>query len=254
MKAAANAKEPIQEIVAAARVGQKDALAQVRAWFAARAPADEPHVFAVATDGIISDCAAGAPRRRRDVLPSFQPFVRRDPLLRVPIALPGPAIEQVRACPPLAQAFARAAFEHVGLLQTRLVVDQTLQASDRRKMQRELALLLDQGRPIWENWIRLAPDHLHAQFDRLVSCWLDEPPEPGEERCFVDGWSERLRWAAAADFFAALVPEVRVFLGVALDTYELRGQRGLRATLREPWKDTNRWAMLLKARIAFVPG
>ena len=219
----AAAQQPLGELTASpVRVGREHEPqiedATVRGggapWFAARAPSDQRRVFTGAANEILYDLDVALPRRRKYVLPPFKPFVYRDPLSGQSIALPGAAIEQVRACPPLGQAFTRAAFRARGTLQTRLVIDQTLLRAERRRIHRELALLVCPGRPTWESWVRLTPNHLHGKFDRLVSGWLDAPPGPGEERWFTPGWCERLSLGAAEAFFAGFSPEVLAFLGI----------------------------------------
>lgn len=248
-RAQAEADSEVGRVIAAAHSGEGQALAKVRGWLGSSSGVHlERRAFEVDEEGIIWD--GDAPRRRREVFPAISPFVAKETIHRGSAAVTAKAIEQVRACPPLAQAFQAAALAHVGQLQTRLIVDETLGRADRAKIRREVELLVRPGRAIWESWVQTTPAQSHGRFDRLVRSWLDAPVDLGEAKWFLPG-DHPYGLIAAADFFAKMPVLGRAFFGVIMDRCDFRDREWPCAVLEGGVDRANRLAAIVGLQLSF---
>lgn len=204
-----------------------------------------PHVFDITRYGALHDSLAYQTLCRKDVYAPVAPPFRS-------LAV-NAAVAAVKACVPLAEHLQRAALAQVGALETRLIVDETLDRAGRAKLRRQLRLLLAPGRPVWENWVRQSREHELTRFDALVRRWRDEPLTTlAEKQWFVPGWYRQLdETGAAAVFFAHLPAAVREYLAIELTDGRPLGYPGNCALLETPADEANRRARLLGARFRF---
>lgn len=198
---------------------------------------------------VLSDPTVKGPRLRREVFPPLIPFSGEEALRRGLDA--DDACASVRACPPMERAFQLEALGHMASLDRRLYVDETLDATARRKIERELQLLAAPGRPIWQNWVNMTPREQHARFDTIIHRWLASPVDLAEEAFFVDNWRER-HWSvtAAGAFFAQFDHRVCAFLGIRLRHDETVEGIGFSVALLEAEpRQFNCWAEMIELKL-----
>ena len=204
-----------------------------------------PHVFDITRHGALHDSLAYQTLCRKEVYAPVAPPFRS-------LAV-NAAVAAVKACAPLAEHLQRAALAHVGALETRLIVDETLDRAGRARLRRQLRLLLAPGRAVWENWVRQARDHELPRFDAMVRHWREQPlTNLGEAQWFVPGWYRQVNEVGAAEvFFAHLPAAVREYLAIELTDGVPLGYPGRCALLEMPVEEANRRARLLGARFRF---
>lgn len=244
----------IAELICAARAGQAAALAEVRGWAAPAHASGPPRWLRVRADGVLSEPARDRLRRRREVFAPLPSFGQDDPLLQGLPALTRQACAAVRDCPPLARHLQQQAARHLWALERRLYADDTLQAPQRRRLERELQQLRSLQRPLWESWVHATPAWRHDEFDALVQQWLDAPVDWGEQHWFMPDWRVRpVAFAAAGALVAALRPPLRQYLGVELvrlkaGRFEVQG-----AKLEAAADAATRWAERIGLPWRFEP-
>lgn len=243
-----NYPEALGLLIAGARSGNEIFLADLRSLVTAQG--DRGQIFEVREEKVLHDTLALGPRLRREVFAPLKPFASSVP--RLAGLSVDVAIDQVRACPPLAKVLQARALAQVCTLERRLIVDETLDARGRAKINKELKLLNAAGRASWENWISLTPAGMHYQFDIIVRRWLGEPVDLAEQQWFIPNWrAQPYSRASALDFFKRMAFELRLFFDITLsDAADARAPQR-HARLDTPIEEANFRAELLGVRFRF---
>lgn len=88
------------------------------------------------------------------------------------------AIRYIKRYASLERVFETHALGHVAAMENSLVIDESLERTDRVKIRSDLKRLEAPGRTLWENWIWQSPLGHHHKFDLLVSEWRRSLSQP----------------------------------------------------------------------------
>lgn len=119
---------------------------------------------------LTSSTRSTAARESADSVPAPPKFLPGNPRLysRNDTAA---AIRYIKRFESLERVFEKHALGHVAALENSLMIDESLERSDRAKIRSELKQLEAPGKALWENWIWQARLGHHHKFDLLVSEW-----------------------------------------------------------------------------------
>ena len=236
-----------------ARNGDPVALQQLRKYLGPDPSQANPHYFAVTSNRLLLDTLKTGPLVRQEVFARISSFTNSDPKLSR-YWTPQFAIASIRCCPPLQRVFNAEALSAMGLLEARLVTDDSLTRKGRLAIHRQIKTMLNENEPYWVNWIRSIPPQIHHKFDALVNQWLRQAIDWDESEWFDPAWKNRL-WdmESAATFFKRMDCEIHWFFGIELlPAQDPNSERKLEgAFLKKSVDEVNQWAELLGVNFRF---
>ena len=242
----------LARILASARRGDTQALAHMRGMLGTDRSQADPHYFEATSHQVLIDTGRTGPQFRHEVFEKISPFIQRTyphTFFNADSAIAG-----IKRCPPLEKVFLWEAYSAIGLLEAKLVTDESLTRAERVAIHRQIKQLSMTGQPCWVNWVKGFKPANHGRFDLIVDQWMHQPIVWSEAKWFDPVWKERL-WGleSATAFFKKMDPNVRVSFGIKIANASVpdsdRSFEG--AFLEAPIEEANRLAELLGVKFRF---
>lgn len=248
-----NLGEYTANLLVKARNSDPVALQQLKEYLGSDPSQANPHYFEVTNNKLLLDTVKTGPLIRQEVFARIASFTNSDPKLRR-YWTPQFAITSIKCCAPLEKVFNAEARSAMGLLEARLVTDDSLTRTGRLAIHKRIQTMLKENELHWVNWIHSTPPGMHHQFDAIVSKWLRQPIDWSESEWFDPEWKHRLwNMESATNFFNRMDREIQWFFGIELLSAKLpNSERKLKgAFLKKSVDEVNKFAELLGVNFRF---